>query len=243
MALMGHGIHVVFTAPSGRTPAKPAPDLELTFGTEPLEAWRVWTIRDWTLRDRSIEPRLAPLSADLVWQPRRRVEAVCNYGGLFRPHSGNHAAPWPTCDCGLWALRERQRVEELARDERASRARVFVFGKVALWGRVLEFEDGFRAEYGYPADLYVYDDAELADDLARIYGVRARAIASPESAVRTTRRLTVTNPYAGARPTAIHTDEVVQDFEAFAAALHRRSNAKTTGERIDELLGAAGWQA
>ena len=30
----------------------------------------------------------------------------------------------------------------------------WVVGKVALWGRVLEFTDGFRAQYAYPYVLW-----------------------------------------------------------------------------------------
>jgi len=30
------------------------------------------------------------------------------------------------------------------------------FGRVSLWGNIVEHEDGYRAEFAYPLDLYIY---------------------------------------------------------------------------------------
>jgi hypothetical protein len=37
-----------------------------------------------------------------LWEPRQRAEASC-LSRHYRP--GRHRAPWPSHDCGLWALK------------------------------------------------------------------------------------------------------------------------------------------
>jgi hypothetical protein len=56
-----------------------------------------------------------------------------------------HAAPHVTCSCGLHATHE---VEILRRTRTPA-----VLGRVALWGRVIEHEQGYRGEFGYPQRL------------------------------------------------------------------------------------------
>lgn len=48
----------------------------------------------------------------------------------------------------------------------------YVFGQVALWGRVIEHEDGFRAEFAYPLNVHT-TDLPLARIIARSYGIEA----------------------------------------------------------------------
>jgi len=44
-----------------------------------------------------------------------------------------------------------------------------VFGKVYLWGKLLECERGFRAQYAYPSGIY--STADNSADLAAVYRV------------------------------------------------------------------------
>jgi hypothetical protein len=44
-----------------------------------------------------------------------------------------------------------------------------VYGKVALWGRIIEHERGYRAQYAYPLELWVYPDYHCVK--LRDYGV------------------------------------------------------------------------
>jgi hypothetical protein len=46
-------------------------------------------------------------------------------------------------------------------------------GRVALWGRVVEHEEGYRAQRAYPQMLYVLGPAGTAARLASRYGVEA----------------------------------------------------------------------
>lgn len=53
-----------------------------------------------------------------------------------------------------------------------SRLRGLAVGQVALWGRVIEFERGWRAQFAYPTHPYApSDDALLAHVLRERYGV------------------------------------------------------------------------
>jgi hypothetical protein len=101
---------------------------------EPLIAWRTWNL---TARRRRL--RLAPVGDYRnAWPPRDRVRAVC-------ARRRSHVAPDPACTCGVHASKW------IAALQRA-RGPV-VLGTVALWGRVIEHELGYRASFGYPQRL------------------------------------------------------------------------------------------
>jgi hypothetical protein len=104
--------------------------------TEPAIAWRVWALsgrRDGSrLLLRPVAGRSRP------WLPGRPAEAVCRVGWF-------HDAPHPDCSCGLHGTHD---AEPLRRTRSPA-----VLGRVALWGRVIEHELGFRARYGYPQRL------------------------------------------------------------------------------------------
>jgi hypothetical protein len=56
----------------------------------------------------------------------------------------------------------------------------FAFGRVSIWGRVIETEAGFRAQYAYPYEIILLDatDAQLRD-IRNAY--RVDVIAEPVS--------------------------------------------------------------
>ena len=119
---------------------------------EPLIGWRVWCV---------VETRVGLLLAsvihDHVWPVGRETLARCEH---------SHPAPDPECGCGIHAAREPAAVLSYlrGRDELSTVARVL--GRVQLWGRVVEHEDGWRAERAYPLDLVGGDYARVADDYA-----------------------------------------------------------------------------
>jgi hypothetical protein len=104
--------------------------------TEPVLAWRTWALsgrRDGTdLLLRPVAGRSRP------WRPREPAEAACKHARL-------HAAPNVDCSCGLHGTR----AIDVLRWARSPA----VLGRVALWGRVIEHDLGFRAQYGYPQVL------------------------------------------------------------------------------------------
>lgn len=113
-----------------------ARDLSLHFGTEPIVAWRAWALtgkRDGTdLLLRPVAGRSRP------WKPLEAAEAACKHARL-------HGAPNVDCSCGLHGTHD---VDILRRTRTPA-----VLGRVALWGRVIEHELGYRAQFGYPQRL------------------------------------------------------------------------------------------
>jgi hypothetical protein len=109
--------------------------LEHSSATEPLLAWRAWTLtgaRRTGYLLRPIAGRANP------WPQRVAARATCWWPQL-------HEAPEERCRCGLHAVHE----ERLLRWARSPA----VIGTVALWGRVIEHDLGFRAEFAYPQRL------------------------------------------------------------------------------------------
>jgi hypothetical protein len=154
---------------------EPAEDAAPDF-VEPLVAWRVWRVvaRRGSHRLASVvKPTLWPVGDPLVaeclrtsslrawWQKRR---------GKTRP------VPDLECVCGIYGALELSHVRQYLVDGPAYAAVAQVVGEVALWGRVVECEYGFRASHAYPRRIYVPADVggrrrdELMRDLAE-YGV------------------------------------------------------------------------
>ena len=110
-----------------------ARDLTVERTTEPLMAWRAWAL---TGRRDGTELLLRPVAGrSRPWRPREPAEAACKHARL-------HAAPNVDCSCGLHATHD----PGILRRTRTPA----VLGRVALWGRVIEHDLGFRAEFGYP---------------------------------------------------------------------------------------------
>jgi len=109
-----------------------APDVR----TEPIVAWRAWAL---TGRRDGARLLLRPVAKRArTWQPREIVQASCRT-------SRRHDAPDPLCTCGLHATHT---IDVLRRTRCPA-----VLGRVALWGRVVEHEHGYRAQYAYPQRL------------------------------------------------------------------------------------------
>ena len=113
-------------------------DLRVGASTEPIVAWRTWALsgrRDGTdLLLRPVAGRSHP------WKPLVPAEATCK-------HARMHGAPNVDCSCGLHGTHD---VDILRRTRSPA-----VLGRTALWGRVIEHELGYRAQFGYPQLLAV----------------------------------------------------------------------------------------
>lgn len=100
-----------------------------------------------------------------TWAPNQAFRAVCDVRGA-------HAIiPNRDCSCGVYAFYWRW--GDLARWE--SKSSGLVAGIVALWGTVLEYESGYRAEMAYPAALILPNldcaGRESVEKCARLYRV------------------------------------------------------------------------
>jgi hypothetical protein len=124
-----------------------------------LIGWRVWCV----VRDGG-ELRLGSVIQDDVWPVGTPFVARCRAheppaNRLLLRSPEAHAAPAAGCTCGVYAVREPAAAWTYlrGRDEPHTVARVI--GRVRLWGRVVEHEDGWRAERAYPLDVYTGDRA------------------------------------------------------------------------------------
>jgi len=122
---------------------------------EPVNAWRVWLV----LRDRG-ELRLASVMYPTLWIPGREKTARCRVGDPPRRGLGSieyHVSPAARCGCGIYASKTVEHAasyfDGFGPGDRQPMFRVI--GRVALWGRVIEAEHGFRASHAYPSHLYV----------------------------------------------------------------------------------------
>lgn len=116
-------------------------------GTEPIDGWRLWRLG----LGADVRPTLlaAGSGGPDAWVPRRAARARCYVPALLRRTRRPHEAPDPRCVCGIHASRA---LGDTPRDAPAYPTPP-VAGTVALWGRVIEHERGWRAAFGYPSRL------------------------------------------------------------------------------------------
>jgi len=140
-----------------------------------LTAWRAWKVSGV-----SGELRLQALGGSHVWEPKQQINAKCNnssgygftlsVGGALKPITP-HLAPAVDCSCGVWALKD---LDRLVAAIGSSYGEIRVLGQVSLWGRVVETENGYRAQHAYPSELWLFDNS--LEELGAIYDVPVRSI-------------------------------------------------------------------
>jgi hypothetical protein len=131
----------------------------------PVTAWRAWVVTE-----TAAGLRLGSVLHDELWPPATTALAVCRRREeLFSEPLPSHPTPTLECGCGFHAARDP--VDAFSylrgRDEPATVCRIL--GEVALWGRLIATEAGYRAAAAYPVRLYAPDEG-IADELA-VYGV------------------------------------------------------------------------
>lgn len=137
--------------------------LEAAWGAEelrPAVGWKVWGIEH-----NAEQTRLRSVLYGDIWPVDEAVRAVCRR--LLR---SSHEAPCGACECGIHAGRELDAWDHYL----AVGAETRVFGRVLLWGSVLEGAHGWRAAQARPVEIFVpaavADGARVAEGL-RAYGV------------------------------------------------------------------------
>jgi hypothetical protein len=127
---------------------------------------------------------LAGLGFVEPWPPHEPFVARC--GRVSDESAAAHvrdgqfvSAPVYACGCGIYAVKTSEAALQLIRMELQARALLpqhfrapvgRAWGAVKIWGRVIEHESGYRAEFAYPSHLYC-EDAKLASRVASLYGV------------------------------------------------------------------------
>lgn len=138
-------------------------ELPVEITDEPILAWRCW----FTL---PTEGLLRPIyKRGLAWKPQETQEALCA--------DEVHAAPDDACRCGIYSVCHPMLLQEVHWDHAPPKGvkplpGIVVVGQVALWGKVIQHERGWRAQYAYPKQLYAFtDDATLAGSLRDRYQI------------------------------------------------------------------------
>ena len=134
----------------------------------PAVGWKVWRVQDGQLR--------SVLYGD-AWPLDEPVRASCR-----RHVHIAHEAPSLSCECGIHAGRELVAWEHYL----AVGAEQRVFGRVMLWGGVLEGASGWRGALARPVEIFVpsavTDGVEVAERL-RAYGVPVQVLDGVEEVV------------------------------------------------------------
>lgn len=120
-----------------------------------VTGWRGWKLKDGLL---------SALGVDGTWPVREALRAACRNGG-----NEQHLAPYWNCQCGIWAFKDTDRLLPALKGYG-----VDVVGSVSLWGRVIETENGYRAQYAYPSELWLLNPA--LEELGLLYGVPVRTV-------------------------------------------------------------------
>ena len=154
-----------------------ADDLEVSIADYPgtLEGWRVWLVKRhsiryfdnaWGVRRKRTGPYLLKsVVSEEYWRPRQPMVADCNQtpGYLFdlTHENGDHTSPDRSCKCGIYAVESLAKLMEVYESWSSFMSRIeierhaAVVGRVSLWGKVIPGEHGWRAQYAYPAHLYI----------------------------------------------------------------------------------------
>lgn len=160
--------------------AESIPDL-----VEPIIALRAWTV--------TADGYLCAANQGVKWPAREPLTAICNKGAMSMMASWGlyigsskpeppppHVSPSAACSCGIYAAKDNEHM--------VYGDGVFVWGRVAMWGRVVEGEHGYRSQYAYPVSLVLVNRrggsdearlnaieiAEIRERLATHYGVPVR---------------------------------------------------------------------
>ena len=135
--------------------------------------WRSWIVNsDRLLGVRYETCRLVNI-LPIIWLPREALHAKHHEYWVVLPSLDeiSHTAPARSCTCGIYAMKtlEQFYTPEFTFAEciyRLWKISHMDIGRVALWGRISEHENGYRAEFAYPLSLFY-----ASDTIFKQYGI------------------------------------------------------------------------
>lgn len=121
-------------------------------GITPVVGWRAWEVTYGTA--------LHSLHSEFVWTPGKPTRAKCTVAKRRHAPASCRcpldAAPAANCTCGIYAARSLDTLP----DDYITDRNGFVLGRVALWGRTIVHDDGWRGELAYPQAFFLRPDQE-----------------------------------------------------------------------------------
>lgn len=164
--------------PLMRHPNQPEPVFaELPDLVEPVVGWRVWKVRIPSSGSDST-PTLSSVIVDTPWAPRRKIRAEHSFdlGAMC------HGLLESDCSCGVYAFKDPANAFTYlmrARDRLVAMTVEVAIGTVNLWGRVIECERGFKAQFAYPSHIYLpLPVSRFVPDVSSAFGVQVGLYAS-----------------------------------------------------------------
>jgi hypothetical protein len=109
----------------------------------PVVGWRVWR---WEAAG------LSSLNGKR-WPPRQPLAARCGAGNAHEAHE----VPQTDCTCGVYASKSREHLRMTGYE------RYGISGETFLWGRLVEHQFGWRAQFAYPKSLVLTPDLIPSD--------------------------------------------------------------------------------
>ena len=144
----------------------------------PVLGWRAWAVTE-----TAAGLRLGSVLYDEVWTPGTTALATCRRReDFFAEPMPPHSTPSAACGCGFHAARDAADALSYLRGRNEPTTVCRILGEVAVWGRLVETEAGWRAAAAYPVRLYAPEDA-IAEALA-VYDVPVISAATPSSAAQ-----------------------------------------------------------
>lgn len=140
--------------------------IEIPDSIEPILAYRVWPVQP----DNPLT--LTSIATETQWPDEGPLKAQCLIHRVsFYMAEQKHTAPAKACTCGIWALKDYHDVYSVTFNGYPK-----VFGMVFLWGRVIEGDVGYRAEFAKPAVFVKRHPPKVKktsnlDDIAAKYNV------------------------------------------------------------------------
>jgi hypothetical protein len=158
------------TAPSDRA-ARPASGRSSSFRSpicaQAVETRALLGWRGWGLVQDSRGYSLTSLGAGhpfAIWSARAPRAARCLR--LEADESAHPGVPWTGCSCGFYAHRASEPLSLLTLD--GLTRRVAVVGTVKIWGRIVEHERGYRAQFAFPNGLALCCKWCLGNDIETV---------------------------------------------------------------------------
>lgn len=143
------------------------------------------------IRPEDVEIGLSSLNQTILWLPNQKTQCYCALTHKHRTHKRKFlkfpfdleekSEPFFNCSCGVYAYRELSRLQAEFKPQQYR-----LLGEVSLWGKIIEHEDGFRAQFAYPRRFFYSEfevktkdktktnkvsNEELARKYANIFGV------------------------------------------------------------------------
>lgn len=150
-SLYKKGISLSQTVPKGERPEDYGIFEKPKKGKDPLIGWRMW---DLNISTRAEGWVLKAISHQHLWPPFQPMRGTCH--GKPPEEITDHTCPSWEHRCGVHAVKDVFQVRKWGSPGNGPRAEyIRLLGELDMWGRVLEYEEGFRAEWGYPRKLYL----------------------------------------------------------------------------------------